>query len=738
MIFEKNRPRTVREPHEIEMGPAPSVFLFGFAALAVLFTLIFARWTATSVYSFPRFLLALLLFIYVPGRFLLDRSPWQLLPLEHLSLSLVLGLLASSLIYWAAVFVGIPALFLPWPLIAGAGCAFRVGRQWGALPRRQPILDGSHLLLLGVLALSMALLAVIPTYYHNLALLPNDELQYLDIADVYLHLGIANELTHSVPPQMPFLAGQPLAYHYAADLPTAFFSTFAGLSTLDLTVRFMPTFFLAMTGLAIFSFSRAWLQSSLAAALATFLVLLGEDFAFIPGLWFQSNQPWPYQYFGIPTVYSLYACNPMLPALGVLFAGLFCFLKLIREGGKTWLLGTAVLFAAVLEYKVFIAAQLLLVLTLAALVYAGRAFFLGTAGRQECLPPIWKRLLTLLGLTGLFVLLFALPMWQTNAAGAQQTMRLHPTQFLPEFVRQGGLAGSHWGDRVLHLFDGHITLKGLATCLLVVLPVYLVGSLGARVVGLPRLLKELCVPTEVSAVRFFLACFVCLGPLLTLTCVVGSEHLPVDRQYNNSVWFYVQSKHLAWMFAVESLCAATWLRTRGLRVAAGLLLNALAVPATVQFIWCVANSNQSRMEVFSARNAEVMTFLAGHASPGEVAMARRETGLPIAALTRCRSPISPLMPLSRYFLAADALRERERDWQDFWQRWKEGSLQADTLRKYHVNYLVVDKDEEDTSCRPFEKQPGTGSDKLLLRCCFENEGFRIYQIVYLRASDSSD
>ena len=76
-----------------------------------------------------------------------------------------------------------------------------------------------------------------------------------------MHLSIANELSHTVPPQVPTLTGWPLSYHYAFDLPAALFHAHAGLDTLDLTVRYIPTLFLFMTTLAVFCFSRRWLGS---------------------------------------------------------------------------------------------------------------------------------------------------------------------------------------------------------------------------------------------------------------------------------------------------------------------------------------------------------------------------------------------------------------------------------------------------------------------------------------------
>ena len=98
------------------------------------------------------------------------------------------------------------------------------------------------------------------------------------------HIAIANELTHTIPPQAPMFSGHPLTYHYGMDLAAAMFANATGLNTRDLTLRFVPTLFLALSMLSVFCFSRTWLGSGYFAVLAVFLVFFGEDFSFIPGL----------------------------------------------------------------------------------------------------------------------------------------------------------------------------------------------------------------------------------------------------------------------------------------------------------------------------------------------------------------------------------------------------------------------------------------------------------------------
>lgn len=692
---------------------SPCALALAAAAVAAVLSLAFAHWTASTGWAFPLFLAVLPFFIYFPGKLLLDTSGARLLPLEHLSLSLTLGLLASSLVHALTTFLGVPVLFLCWPAAATLVCLYRARRSgwcWRSLGDSRLELDRAHLLLAVVLSVACGLLAVMPGCYRNLKRLPDGGLRFFNsLPDWTLHLTIANELSHTVPPQHPTTTGWPLAYHFAADLPAALFHAHAGLDILDLTVRFIPTLFLLMTALSVFTFARSWLGSGSAAAVTTLLVLLGEDFAFVPGLLLHSRSCWSAQYFGVPTTFSLYLCNPMLPAVGLFFAGLFCLHKQLTEGGRGWLFLTVLHLGVVLEYKVFLGLHGLLALGLAAVICWLR----------------WRdgRLLRVAVPLGLLVAVLMLPMWWCNRFGAGQMILLRVNQLLPQMVCNLGLAETHWGRHVLKMVGGGgpVTLKGVAACLFLALPVYLLGSLGMRVLALPGLCRSLVRPSPESAARTFLALFVVLGPLLTLGCYVVHRNAPLEQQYNNSVWFYVQAKYVAWVFAVEAL----WALARKLRPAVRLvpvsLVLALAVPATVQFFWGFRNMAS---DVFGREEAEVTAFLASHASPGQTVLPRAEHGLPLPALTCCRVPISSLPLFGDSFVPAQETARRLADRDAFWGQWAKGELRADVLRRYRVDYLVIDRAIE----------PGTGpasspSNGLQLRRCFENHRFVVYSIV---------
>src|SRR5258705_11355086 len=109
--------------------------------------------------------------------------------------------------------------------------------------------------------------------------------------------------------------------------------------------------------LSVFCFSRNWLRSGYFGALVVFLVFFGVGFSFIPGLLLGEKGDWSLRYFSAPAVVTLFYFNPILPGLGVLFAGLFCLDCYVRERSRAWIFLAALLFVALIEVKMLMAGR---------------------------------------------------------------------------------------------------------------------------------------------------------------------------------------------------------------------------------------------------------------------------------------------------------------------------------------------------------------------------------------------
>ena len=634
------------------------------------------------------FAIAVILLAYVPGKLLLIALKQALTPLEDVTLACVLGLVVSGVVYWLMMFAHQGRFYVVWPLTAaGVYVWLRSSKRKSLLSNSAsleplskgsatPSRDASILVLAGVLALGIVALAYFPGYYTNFTWQPDGTMRVYPISDVLFHVAIANELTHTVPPQAPLFAGHPLSYHYGMDLAVAMFARATGLNVRDLTVRFMPTLFIGLSMLSVFCFSRNWLRSGYFGALVVFLVFFGADFSFIPGLLLGEKGDWSLRYFSAPAVVTLFYTNPTLPGLGVLFAGLFCLDRYMRERSRAWLLLTALLFVALVEVKMLMAGQLMCSLALAAVVYLiifsnADLFKIGGCTAIGAIPLVCWVLLK-------------------NRSGAQIVTKFEPWLYVSHAMQTLGLG--NW-------------LSGPLAFVVVALPIYLVGCLGLRVIGVPAILTAIFRPRPGGAVRFLLGIFVVIGVVIALTCSFTPAGWTF--RYNPiSSTFLVQSEYVAWIFAVEVFQTFyQWAIRRGIypALAVGGITAAaagLSLPATVQHfvVWRdpdhffgAGKPFGRQLLTYDLQTLAAMDFLQTDAHPGDVVLPADNLIAPVLAFTKCRVPIGYF---SFGLVARSEYTRRETAEKKFWNDWRLGKIEDGLLQDANVRYVVVNKQTE--------------------------------------------
>jgi len=633
------------------------------------------------------FFVAVIMLAYVPGKLLLIGLKRTLRPLEDVTLACILGLVVSGLVYWLITFAHQERFYFFWPLsTAGISVWLLTSKRKSLLsnssrlePLTQtamPSADRSMLVLAAVVALGIIALAFLPLYYTNFTWQPDGTMRVYPVSDVLFHIAIANELTHTVPPQAPVFAGHPLSYHYGMDLAVAMFARATGLDTRDLTVRFVPTLFVGLSMLSVFCFSRKWLRSGYFGALVVFLVFFGADFSFIPGLLLGEKGDWSLRYFSAPAVVTLFYFNPILPALGVLFAGLFCLDRYVHERSRAWLFLAALLFVALIEVKMLMAGQLMCSLALAAVIYLiffsnADLFKVGTCTAIAAIPLVCWMLLK-------------------NRSSAQIVTKFEPWLYVSHAMQMLGL-----GNR----------LSGPLAFTLVALPIYLVGCLGLRLVGVPGIFSAIFRPRPEGALRFLLAIFVVIGVVIALTCSFTPAGW--SFQYNPiSSTFLVQSEYVAWIFAVEAFQRFyQWAIRRGVYpalAAGGIIVTAavLSLPATVQHfvVWRdpghffgAGKPFGKELLTYDLQTLATMEFLQADAHPGDVALTPDDLLAPLLALTKCRVPMG-------YFAQTAVARgdymRRETAEKKFWAAWHQGNIQEEFLREVGVRYILVRKSSD--------------------------------------------
>ena len=666
------------------------------------------------------FVVAVILLAYVPGKLLLIALKRVLTPLEDVTLASVLGLVVSGLVYWLMTFAHQGRFYLVWPLTAAGVCVWlHISKRKSLLsnsanlePLSQgsatPSRDRSTLVLAGALFLAIIALAFFPLYYTNFIRQSDGTMRVYPVSDVLFHIAIANELTHTVPPQAPLFAGHPLSYHYGMDLAVAMFARATGLNTRDLTVRFVPTLFVGLSMLSVFCFSRNWLRSGYFGALVVFLVFFGADFSFIPGLLLGEKGDWSLRYFSAPAVVTLFFTNPILPGLGVLFAGLFCLDRYVRERSRAWLLLAALLFVALIEVKMLMAGQLICSLALAAVVYL---IIFSNAD-----------LFKFAGCTAIGAIPLVSWMLLKNRSGAQIVTKFEPGLYVSHAMQTLGLG--NW-------------LSGPLTFAVVALPIYLVGCLGLRVVGVPAILTAIFRPRPDGAVRFLLGIFVVIGVVIALTCSFTPAGWTF--RYNPiSSTFLVQSEYVAWIFAVEVFQTFyQWAIRRGIYpafAAGGIMATAagLSLPATVQHFVVWRDPNHffgsgkpfgRQLLTYDRQTLAAMDFLQRDARLGDVALAADNLIAPVLALTKCRVPVGYF---SFGLVARSEYTRRETAEKKFWSDWRLGKVQNGFLQDANVRYVVVRKQTEGI--------PATIPASL--SNVFENSEFAVFKVDPQRLSEA--
>src|SRR6266513_530290 len=634
------------------------------------------------------FFIAVVLLAYMPGKLLLVLLRRSLTPLEDITLACVLGLVVSGLVYWLMTFAHQGRFYLVWPLALAGVCVWLLSSKRKSVLSNSssleppsegnatPSRDRSTLVLAGVLILGIVALALFPLYYTNFTWHRDGTMRVYPVSDVLFHIAIANELTHTVPPQAPVFAGHPLSYHYGMDLAFAMFARATVLIVRDLTVRFMPTLFVGLSMLSVFCFSRNWLRSGYFGALVVFLVFFGADFSFIPGLLLGEKGDWSLRYFSAPAVVTLFYTNPTLPGLGVLFAGLFCLDRYMRERSRAWLLLTALLFVALIEVKMLIAVQLMCGRALAAVVY------LIVFSKAD--------LFKIAGCTAIGAIPLVCWVFLTNRSGAQIVTKFEPWLYVSHAMQTLGLG--NW-------LSGPLAFVGVA------LPIYLVGCLGLRVIGVPAILTAIFRPRPGGAVRFLLGIFVVIGVVIALTCSFTPAGWTF--RYNPiSSTFLVQSEYVAWIFAVEAFQTFyQWATRRGIypALAAGGIMAAaagLSLPATVQHfvVWRdpdhffgAGKPFGRQLLTYDLQTLAAMDFLQAHAPSGDVVLTADNLIAPVLALTRCRVPIGYF---SLGLVARSEYTRRETAEKKFWTDWRSGKIEDGLLQDANVRYVVVNKKTE--------------------------------------------
>jgi hypothetical protein len=348
----------------------------------------------------------------------------------------------------------------------------------------------------------------------------------------------------------------------------------------------------------------------------------------------------------------------------------------MHERSRAWLLLTALLFVALVEVKMLMAGQLICSLGVAAVVYL---IFFSNAD-----------LFKIAGSTAVAAIPLVSWVLLKNERGGRIVAKFEPWLYVSHAMQTLGL-----GD----WFNGSVAFAVVAV------PIFLVGCLGLRVIGLPGIFTAIFRPKPGDAIRFMLGIFVVIGVVIALAYTLTPEGWTF--QYNPvSSTFLVQSEYVAWIFVVE-VCQTfyRWAVRRGIypALAAGGIIATtagLSLPATVQHFLVWRHPDHffgagkpwgRQLLTYDPQTLAAMDFLQKDAHPGDVVLCVDMLNAPVLALTKCRVPLGYF---SSGLVARSEYLRREAAEKKFWDDWRFGNVEDALLQDTNVRYVVVSKQTE--------------------------------------------
>jgi hypothetical protein len=576
------------------------------------------------------------------------------------------GLAACAAAYWMSLVAGWPALFPLLVVLLDLTLAWPGGGSWR--PREGPSLRGAVAPGLAV----VALLALTQYRGNRLAADGSFLLDPFVAADTAFHVGLTRELTLGHPPQVPGVAGFPLAYHLGTDLVRAAALRWTRVDPYDQISRLDVTLLALALLLAVRSAARALGGPPLAVALAGWS-LLATDFSFVFAADHEAH--WWADLLRGNLLVSLALANPVIPGLALVLGALLALDRHERGQGRGWLALALLLAAAVPFFKVFLGAHLLLGL--------GAAFLVGGPRRAAlaalALPCAAATALLALGAGPATVAVGLAPLDLVQAT--RETLGLAPASGLP---------------------------------LLAWAALWLVASVGLRLVGVAEAARALSASASLPCALAAMA--LAAWPLGLAFRVGAPELLAREKAVNDAAYLVEQGGVLLWLFAARAVAGLVRsAQARRLAVATAALL---ALPSTAHFVVKKARLDLDRVPAAAVRAVRVAE---AHSAPGEVILQRpgaRYPPLPVILASR-RVAYERFTPYLSQFAHPGDLERRHQAVHRFFQTEDAGEALA-LARGLGAQVLILYGAERvrfDTAgaLEPLHAEPGARVYRLMAR-----------------------
>ncbi|HXV59595.1 MAG TPA: hypothetical protein VEK15_02790 [Vicinamibacteria bacterium] len=463
---------------------------------------------------------------------------------ERWVLALVLGGPLASLYYFSYLVSGSPLVYFGMVTMTGIGAMVVPWRTRAPLgvPLSARLILGS--ILSGILVAYYATTGSLYRVGAEGAFLMDRALQ----RDVLYHVAVVRTLTTSYPPELLSAGGQPIGYHVGYHLQVAAWARFFGVDPFDGLIRLGPGLYIGLLLASAYLLARRFTESERAHLLSVVLVLC-SGWGFLA---FSSVDFWSLAFMDV-TLVSVFLTNPLLPALPLLFAGLALLGDYLEGGGRGLLVAGGFSLSSLLTVKLFLGAQAIASLGLAALLgWGGRR--MRTAFAVACTFAVAPSVHTLLA-----------------ARGSNTSVTLRPLEIVRYSMEKIGFELPIPSLVAVGRFEAVESFSAVAMAL----AIWLVGFLGLRLFGLREWAGDLW---QGKPLRRTIAWFALMGFSLVLLFRIApaeAEGLSRLEAQNDVVWFGSQAGIVLWFWT------ASFLARRSLAVVVA-SVGLLALPATVQ------------------------------------------------------------------------------------------------------------------------------------------------------------
>lgn len=433
------------------------------------------------------FIIGIITFFYLPGKFVNNLLKIKLLFLEDLVISTVLGILLFTLVSLVFSFLKIDILII----LFFAVIDILVIKQkfWTKFKFNRKDLIPVFIIL--ILSLIFSITTITSGY-------TGDSLRLIGVNghDGLWYLSLVNELRSNFPPEHPGFAGEPLrGYHFLLFFVMAKIGNIFNLSTITLMVKLFPVFTAILWGGGVYVFMYEWSKNRLTSVFAVFFTMFGGSFVFLSWLEGHKSLSLDSGYGIMQPATSL--VNPTF-AISIVFVIVFLFSvhKYINTKVVGWLFLITLIAGLTPLFKVY-----------------GGIIILGGYILLVAYEMIRRKFYILLSVLGVVILFFT-TYWPFTEKGAH--LIFHPF-WAPHNVLRDNFPWYGYDEKI-YTYSRQGVIRGLIKTELYAFYIFLIGNMGSRVVGLLlgiiKLIKDRKKPSAFSLLVFSMAFASIVIPLL--------------------------------------------------------------------------------------------------------------------------------------------------------------------------------------------------------------------------------